>query len=766
VACALGLYAAAWLVPLPERLERRDSALLLYAGGEPMHAFLSEDDRWRIGRPAAEVDPAYVRALVALEDQRFWTHWGVDPVAVGRAALSNLTNGRVVSGASTITMQLVRVLEPRPRTLSSKVLEALRAAQLEVRMDKDAILTEYLRFIPFGRNVEGVDAAALTYFGHRADHLTPAEVAVLLAVPQAPNARYPSARNVARLRAGRDSVARDLERAGALPAAPGQTPAQALAEILAAPVPSALEPLPREAPHAASWLRADATALGAPLRTTIERGAQLGAERLVRARRAELARAGVHNASVVVVDHATGAVRALVGNLDWSDADHSGQMIAFDTPRSTGSLLKPAILALAMEEGLAHPAAMVPDVPAPRAGWNPRNYDGDYNGLVSLGEALTRSLNVPFVDLAERLGPSDVLDALRSSHFEHLVSRPGHYGLGLAIGGVEATALEIAGLYTAFSSGGVVRRPRVLADAPPEEGARLMSPAAAYLVREELRRERPDAPYRARTRHGARGSIYWKTGTSNGHHDAWSAGGSNDLTAVVWLGNLSRDSSEALVGARVAAPLMFDVLEALSHARAPAPPRPEADLKPLEVCQDTGHACGLCEKTRSVDVPVHAVPVDTCRYHVEVEVEVASGLAVRPSCRQGRATRQQVAMRFPSRVRRWLDARRFAVSPEPEWAPGCAPPEAARPPRIEAPPPSRQVLLIPGVPADRQRVMLRASSPASGALSWFVDGAHVGDTRPGEDAWWVPVVGTHEVTVVDSGGRSASREVVVARPGR
>ncbi|MFP2963711.1 transglycosylase domain-containing protein, partial [Myxococcus sp. 1LA] len=211
-------WVAAWQVPLPARLQAPASVVMEYRDGTPAHVFLAPDERWRIPTQPERVDPDYVLALLALEDKRFFRHPGVDPLAVLRAAARNLSTGRRVSGASTLTMQLVRVLEPRPRTFPSKVIESFRALQLEVRLSKQEVLAAYLQFVPYGRNVEGVEAAALAYFGHTAAHLSPAEIATLLAVPQNPNRRFPSAQNTARLKAARDGVARRLLDADALPA--------------------------------------------------------------------------------------------------------------------------------------------------------------------------------------------------------------------------------------------------------------------------------------------------------------------------------------------------------------------------------------------------------------------------------------------------------------------------------------------------------------------------------------------------------------------
>ncbi len=444
---ALGLclaaVALAWAVPLPERLSAPPSVAIEFRDGETAHVFIAPDGRWRPEVRLGEVDPAYVRALLRLEDRRFFWHPGFDPAAILRAAAGNLAAGRRISGASTITMQLVRVLEPRPRTLLSKAIEALRAVQLELRLPKRRILAAYLQFVPYGGNVEGIEAASLAYFGHRPTALAAAEATTLLAVPQDPNRRAPGPGHEARLRAARDEVARRLAALGALPRSggPGATDAQILAEIAATPVPPGLRPFPRRAPHAAAWLRM-LFPVETRIRTTLDAGAQRIADRVIEGAAPELRVQGIWNGAAVVVDHAAGEVRALVGNLDFWDSDHGGQVAAFAAPRSPGSTLKPFLYAMAIERGIAGPRTLVPDVPSSYGGWSPRNFDGRFDGLVALDDALSRSLNVPFVALLREVGVEPFLGALRGMGARSLDPRPGHYGLSAIVGGVDAEGRE------------------------------------------------------------------------------------------------------------------------------------------------------------------------------------------------------------------------------------------------------------------------------------------------------------------------------------
>ncbi|MCP3163902.1 penicillin-binding protein 1C [Myxococcus qinghaiensis] len=764
---ALGV-AAAWWLPLPSRLSSPPSVVLEYRDGTPAHVFLAPDQRWRIAAPAERIDPAYLRALLALEDKRFYSHPGVDPLAVARAAVLNVTRGRRVSGASTLTMQLVRMLEPRPRTFTSKLVESFRAVQLELRLTKQEVMGAYLQFVPYGRNVEGVEAAALAYFGHTAAHLSPAEIATLLAVPQNPNRRFPTPENRARLRAARDDVARRLLEARALPRGPEGatvTDAQVLAEVRASSAPLELKAFPREAPHAAVWLRAQRPGQ-TRLRTTLDAGTQRLVERVMKDGAKDLSSRGVHNGTAVVVERERGEVLALVGNFDFFDEKHGGQIVGFATPRSPGSALKPLLYAMGIDLGLAGPEQLVADIPMSYGGYSPRNFDGRFLGLVRLEYALSQSLNMPFVRLLERVGVERFLGALRTSGVTSLVSEPGHYGLSAAVGGIELTPLELAGVYVALAGDGRTRPLRLLEEGQPVASpAEVMSPGAAWLTRKALSlKDRPDFPERRRLT-GLPARVHWKTGTSFGHRDAWAAGSGPRHTAVVWLGNFDHTPSVHLVGADAAGPLLFDILEGVGPRGRSLPEdevTPPEDLMRVEVCAYSGHLpTDACTQRKAVYARRSAVPTAHCPYHQHVEVDVASGLAVGPTCRAGRKTESRVFVTWPATIRRWLEEQHRRLPEPPSLAPGCELGGERAAPTIVSPAQGHIALLIPGVPPEQQEMPLEAEASHERALTWFVDGALLGTARADERMWWKPSVGSHEILVTDDRGLSAKRTLVV-----
>jgi len=758
-------FAAAYSVPLPARLSEAGSVVVQWRDGSTAHVFLAPDERWRIPVRASEVDPALTDALIRLEDKRFRRHLGVDGLAILRAAWLNVTQGDVVSGGSTLTMQVVRLLEPRPRTVSSKVVEAARAVQLELRMSKDDILAAWLQFTPYGRNVEGIEAAAWSYFGHGAGALSPAEIATLLAVPQNPNVRYPRPDHEDRLARVRDDIAERLLDAGALRlgvhGGVAASAGEVLAEIKREPVPLRLRPMPRSASHGAVWLR-DQDPDAPRVDSTLERGVQrVVDDRLARAA-PELTRIGVRNAAIVVLDRESRDVLGLGGNLP-------GEFIAaFDVPRSPGSALKPFVQVMAMDRGLVLPGFLVPDVPARLGSWEPGNYDGGFDGLVRLDDALSRSLNLPFIGLLQQIGVEEFLGSLRQMGVDSIASEPGHYGLSVAVGGVELSPLELAGLYAALAEKGTWRAPRLRISEPVRVPTRMMSEGSTWLTRQVLsRRDRPDFPRRREMSSGP-GYIHWKTGTSSGRRDAWAVGSGPEHTVAVWVGNLDNEGVAQLQGSEAAGPILFDVLEALRDSRRAPPVDPiSGDLREIPVCAYSGHPVGAsCPRRTRALARIEAVPTGVCPFHVDREVDVASGLAVRPDCKEaGAVTEHRTFVLWPATVRRFVAARHRHMPEPPSWADGCAPPQRDRAPQILNPPADHIALLIPGMPVHKQQIPLEAEASGDAELSWFVNGTFLGTVAATERLWWTPEVGRHDVVVTDARGRLSKRELEV-RAGR
>ena len=757
-AAFLLLFALAFAIPLPDR-SAGWSTVVEYRDGTPAYVFLSPDDKWRLRTSLERLDPKFVEALVALEDKRFWSHDGVDSLAIVRAAVTNAFRGHRVSGGSTLSMQLARLLEPRPRTVPSKLLDMFRAVQLDLRLTKREILESYLSRTPYGDNVEGVESAAWTYFGHAARHLTPLEIATLLAIPQGPGRFAPSPANESRLRARRDAILGRLVDAGVFDEIDATA---ALAEAKATPPPIRMSAMPRAAPHAAISLRRRHPDRDR-IHSTLDAGAQAQVEREVELRRPELERKGIHNAAIVVVDHRSREVVALVGSLDPRGVDHGDQIAMFERPRSPGSTLKPLLYALAIDRGLALPGYLVADVPSQYGTYRPRNFDNDFAGLVTLKDALSKSLNLPFIDLLGRLGVERLLAELERMDVAGVRAIPGTYGLSMIVGGIELTPLEIAAVYATLAEDGAYRPLRLVDSDPIAEAASIFAPGAAYLTRQALsEKDRPDFP-RRRGVDGLPPEIHWKTGTSFGFRDAWSVGSGPRYTAVVWTGNVDNKPSAELVGSEAAGPMLFDILEGLAdRAHRPAVAAPPDDLTTIEVCAYSGHvATAACGARIKVPALLHAVPTAPCPYHQVYDVDRETGRAVLPACRiADRAYDAKSFVVLPSSVTSWLVDRNRGVPEAPVFADGCSAAEPGGAPIMLTPSAGQVVLVIPGLPTTSQAVPLAASTRAA-TLSWFVDGALIATVPSSQRAYWTPSPGVHDVVVADDVGRKARRSIQV-----
>lgn len=546
-----GLWAAlhlhARLLPPLEaaQLDER-STIVVDRNGKLLRPFAMENGRWRLPVSAKEVDPRYLAMLLAYEDKRFWQHGGVDARALVRAAWQMVRAGRVISGGSTISMQVARLVEPREgRSLGAKWRQMARAIALEKQGSKEDILTLYLTLAPFGGNLEGARAASLAYFGREPNRLSTAEAALLVALPQSPEQRRPDRFPKAAQKA-RDGVLARIALEGVLPAAD-------IARAGDEAMPGARHPFPMHAAHRAEALVAE-NPKARRIDTTLDRDWQANLAQLARERAEALG--PKLSVAIVVIEHATGAVRASIGGAEYLAADRAGGMDLTRAIRSPGSALKPFIYALAFEEGIAHPETMLEDRPMRFSGYAPENFDPGFQGMVSARQALQMSLNLPAVDLLSIYGPQRFLSRLRDAGAQiHLpkTNASGENaapGLALALGGLGITLNDLTTLFAGLARGGEMIGARET-PAPVNPGISIFGPVPAWYVAETLRFAPPPD-------NGASGRIAFKTGTSYGYRDAFAVGFDKRHTIGVWVGRADNAAVPGLVGRKVAAPILFD----------------------------------------------------------------------------------------------------------------------------------------------------------------------------------------------------------------
>ena len=690
--------------------------------------------------PLAAMDPDVLAAFIAVEDRRFLAHGGIDVRAIGRAARDNLRAGRVVSGASTITMQLARLISPARRSWPGKAQQAAWALRLETHLTKQQILEQYLNRIPLGQGAVGVDAAAAFYFEASASRLSLGQAAMLAGLARAPSRDNPlsSARRAMERRA---AALTQLERSGYASAAD--------TERAKAEAPHARErSIPFDAPHFTTRLLAEAEGVGEVANGTWRSGLDLelqrSIEREVRDAVSALHDRGAHHAAAVVLSNTTGEILAWVGSPDFW-ADSAGQTDMVVSRRQPGSALKPFLYGLAFDRGMT-PATAIADVPrtyrTPNGSYSPRNYDREFRGPVLAREALASSYNVPAVTLAERVGAASLLQTLHAAGFESLAGSPEHYGLGLALGNGDVTLLEVANGYRALANGGVWSPVTWRAvDAPtPGERKRVMSALSAALVLDILADPVARIPgFGVQTPFDLHFPVAVKTGTSRHFTDNWAVGTTGGFTVAVWVGNFSGRPMEGVSGVSGAGPLLHRalVLTAARHAAGTLPSPADLGARKVRICRLSGllatHDCPHADEWVPAEQPLPR----ECDWHRD------GAVVLPPEYAEWSASRG----RFASTATTVPQAARVTPDVSPDSAEG-----GSSSFRIVSPHDGDTYAIPPGVESRYATIGLVAAS--SGPVRWHVDGRAIGSPR----LHLTP--GTHTIQAADAAGR---RDTVTIR---
>lgn len=575
-----GLYLAAPAIanrvlgPLPLERTHDLSISVLDRHDRLLRAFITPDGRWRLGIQPADVDPRYLKMLITYEDKRFYRHGGIDPMALLRAAGQLVRRGHIVSGGSTLTMQVARLVDGgQERSLAAKLRQMLRALQLEATLSKTDIVRLYLRLAPFGGNVEGVRAASLAYLGKEPRRLSAGEAALLVALPQSPEQRRPD-RYPQRAQKARDRVLERIAAAGVV--SPGEVRA-AKAET----VPKIRREFPRYAAHLSEdeVRRYPDRSIH---RLTLDRDLQAALEALAQDHTRQL---GARlSAAIVALDHTTGEVLAQVGSAGYLADDRFGAVDMTRAIRSPGSTLKPLIYGLAFEAGLAHPQTLIEDRPVRFGVYAPKNFDQEFHGTVTIRSALAQSLNIPAVKVLNALGPARLTSRFRRAGIAVALPGLGEPTLAMALGGVGLTIIDLATVYAAIARGGDVIELRHDRDPQTvraiQQGAaarkwlrrRLLTPVAAWYLTDILKNAAP--PLNAQP-----GIIAYKTGTSFGFQDAWAIGYDGRHTIAVWVGRPDATATPGLTGRTAAAPLLFEAFARISPRRVPFGPPPSGVVR-------------------------------------------------------------------------------------------------------------------------------------------------------------------------------------------
>jgi len=648
------------------------STVVLARDGTPLRAFADSDGVWRYPTTAKQVSPLYIEALLTYEDRGFYRHPGVNPYALARGLAGGIMHGHIVSGGSTLTMQVARIIHPIPHTFRGKLLQIFRALQLEAHLSKAQILDLYLNHAPFGGPIEGVEAASWAYLGKSASRLSRAEAALLAVLPQMPSRLRPD-RHPAAARAARDKVLRRMRELGRWSAEQVRAAAiePVVARSLRAPLSAALlaERLHQQYPQQRRIV------------STIDANLQRAAEDRVGS---YLARLPAHStAALLVVDNATLETRVYIGTSDFAAPDRQGYIDMVRAARSPGSTLKPFLYGLALDDGLITSESLLADAPQDFDGYSPGNFDEAFSGPVGVAEALQRSLNVPAVDVLDRVGANRFVARLAAGGLDLGLPDGAQPNLSIILGGAATSLDNLVGAYSAFANQGMAAAPRFVAT-QPTQSRRLLSPGAAWIIRDILGSNPADvegAPLQgAINRHA---NVAWKTGTSYGYRDAWAVGVTDRWTLGVWIGRPDGTPSPGQYGAITALPLLFQITDLLpqrgnaTHAAQPS------SVHRLDICWPLGGSVAdtptmLCRQRRQAWTVDSALPPTFAErgagawsaglLHLRVDQQ---GRRLSGGCHAASEHLVELA-RWPVMVTPWLDADDRAAAALPPLVPGCA----------------------------------------------------------------------------------------------
>jgi penicillin-binding protein 1C len=739
--------------PLAEQIA--SSTAIFDRQGRLLRLTLASDHQYRLWTPLEDISPELVEALLLHEDQHFYWHPGINVASLVRAAISTYSGGPRVGG-STITMQLARLMYGlNTRSVGGKLQQMFRAVQLELCYSKHDLLEAHLNLMPYGGNIQGVGAASLIYFDKSAARLGLSESLTLVLIPQSPARRAPEGGEPVDLREARMRLfARWVEQ---------HPDAANSSDYIATPLRYAsLRDLPFAAPHFTNAvLERPRPAAVHSVNTTLDLRTQRSLERVLTTYVREHNNVGMHNAAAILVDYRDLSVRAMVGSANFFDAKIEGQVNGTQAKRSPGSALKPFIYALAIDQGAIHPQTVLKDTPTAFGPFNPENFDGRFVGPITAREALIRSRNVPALTLAAQLSTPSFYQFLRGAGITRMASEK-HYGLALTLGGGEVTMEEAATLYAMLANRGRLAPLRYLADERKEDGVRMLSEEASFMTLDMLRSApRPEDSF-ARRRSGVQAA--WKTGTSWGFRDAWTAGTFGPYVLVVWVGNFDGRGNPAFVGVQAAAPLFFRLLDALAAQEKLVEPiyRQPPRLERVDVCSASGDLPNAeCPQIASTWYIPGISPIRVSQIHRRVFVDTRTGEQACPPYDPA-FTRSEVYEFWPTDL-----LQLFAQAGMPRRRP---PPPAdcqrdvpsGTPPQITSPVIAVTYTVRSGRVGSEAIPLAANADSEVRRLHWFVDESYVGTGTPGIAIGWHPAhAGRYIVRTVDDRGRADSRELEV-----
>ena len=735
------------LLPLPDDVEY--STLITDNKGELINAYLTKDEKWRMKTELNEISPLLSKTIIAKEDKYFYSHPGINPAAIARAAVKNIFRLKRTSGASTITMQVARALEPGDRNIWSKIRESFRALQLEWKYSKDEILQLYLNLVPYGGNIEGVKAASLLYFRKNPDHLSLAEITALSIIPNRPSSLVIGKNN--------DLIIAERNRWLQKFAAEKVFTSKEIEDALAEPLTAKRNVVPHYLPHLSYKLKKQGSYL---IHTNIDLNAQLKTEKIVedyvRAQRLR----NIKNAAVVIIDNKTHKVITYLGSSGFSDTTDGGQVNGAAAIRQPGSTLKPLLYAMCFDEGLLTPKTVVPDVPVNYEGYAPENYDKKFNGLVTTEFALEHSLNIPAVKSLRQLGHEKLIRKLSACNFRQIQKDQRKLGLSMILGGCGTSLEELTALFSSFANEGVYISPLYVEDDSIRPKVTVASPGATYMINEMLSKiNRPDFPvnWSATERMP---KIAWKTGTSYGRRDAWSIGYNKNYTVGVWIGNFSGVGVADLSGANIATPLLFRIFNTIDYDNDKDWFHQPEDCDMRQVCSETGLLpSGHCTSL----ITDYFIPLvsstKTCNNQQEIMVSADEKISYCKSCVPQSGYKKKWYKIAEADIQAWYEENGIVYQKIPPHNPDCELIFKGNAPVIVSPSNNTEYLINKNDPEPLQLVSKTANDVSK--VYWYVNDQFYKSCNAGEKQFFVPDEGPVKISCTDDKGRNRDITITV-----
>jgi len=755
VICVISYFAILHFVPFPYEAIKDIgySRTILDKEGNLLRAFLGKGDRWLLPVSLEEINPNFINATIAIEDKRFRTHFGVDIQAVMRSVKLNLTNQRVISGASTLSMQVIRILEGRERTFFNKIVETVHAIRLERLYTKDEILKLYFELAPYGGNIHGVKAASLRYFKKLPKDLNLSECALLAGLPQSPT-RFRPDRYPQRAKDRRDRVLASMLESEFI-----STEQYELSKT--EPVIAGNYPSPFKSPHFTRFVMNNSKEQATV--TSLDPDLQHFAEVALKDMVGNLESQGVSNGAIVIIENGSGKVRAMVGSVDFFSDENSGQINGALSKRCPGSALKPFTYAIGFDKGLYTPSVVLADVPVQYNGYMPLDYDKKFRGPVSVREALVDSLNIPVVEVLDKVGYQNLYTFLKKSGITTLTKSPSHYGLALTLGSGDVNLLELTNAYASLARSGIFKPYSFIEEEDVGEGKQVISEGAAFLVSDILS---DSNRFEAVGVHHDKTDpkFAFKTGTSYGNRDAWTIGYNPEYTIGVWLGNFSGKPSKALVGLSSAAPVVNRIFDYV-YAKRSAPwfEQPES-VGERYVCALDGRPATELSPVVVKDFFIKGVSISASSdMHRRIAIDKETGLALDEQSKEGREYTEEVFEVWPVKLQAWAKQHQSNYKEPPQYLKRdnrIVNLDKNRP-KIVSPSHGCEYFTMNNAEDQDKLALLADGSFDSDELFWFVDDKFYKKSDIGKKIFWNMQRGDHKITAVDSYGRSSFVKIVV-----